>query len=132
MKTEKIIILISTRVPLRRLLKGLAVGYEVVVAEDGVSGLRVYEQHSGEVAAVITDLDAARLGGDLVADWIHRADPELPIIINGEASDATVESLLVDAKVRFVSEAFDRSQLKSFMAESGRRRARPLRGKSRA
>jgi DNA-binding NtrC family response regulator len=119
MKIEKIILLIGTKAPLYQLLKGVAAGYEVVVAEDGVSGLRVYEQYSGEVAAVITDLGAARLGGDLVADWIHRADPELPIIINGEASEASVESLLADAKVRFVNDSFDQHQLRLFMAESG-------------
>jgi DNA-binding NtrC family response regulator len=117
MKLKKAILVIAREGSLRRLLKGTG-GLDVVAVRDGVEGVRAYERQRARLCAVVAELDAPRLGGDLVADWIHRADPELPIIITGEAGEATPDCLSRDPKVRFVGQPLDRPQLISLLAEA--------------
>ena len=76
----------------RRLRSALQSDYDAVEAANGVEGLRVFERFSERIRAVVTRLDLPRLNGDLVADWIHRLRPELPIIVlhNGLAANLAV------------------------------------------
>ena len=82
MSHKQTILLIENKAPLRRsLVSELQAGYDVLVCQDGVDGVKTYERHLEQIAAVVTDLETPRIKGNLIAEWIHHIKPELPIII---------------------------------------------------
>lgn len=82
MSRKQTILLIENQAPLRRsLVSELQAGYDVLVCQDGVDGVKTYERHLEQIAAVVTELETPRIKGNFIAEWIHHIKPELPIII---------------------------------------------------
>jgi PAS domain S-box-containing protein len=55
-------------------------GYRVLVAGDGVEGLRVFEEHADRIALAILDVVMPRMGGRAAAEALARRRPGLPVI----------------------------------------------------
>jgi DNA-binding NtrC family response regulator len=60
-----------------------------------------------------------RLGGDILAEWIHSARPEIPIIlISGREPGAAAQGELLDThKAWFLAKPFDLSDLETLIEE---------------
>src|SRR6266850_2593748 len=55
--------------------------YDVLLAGDGVDAAYLYESNAQRIAAIVTDLEMPRLGGQSLTDWVHHIHPQLPVII---------------------------------------------------
>jgi CheY-like chemotaxis protein len=56
-------------------------GFQVVQAEDGVAALAQFEKHAAALRLVLLDLTMPRLDGARAFEELHRARPELPVIL---------------------------------------------------
>lgn len=59
-------------------LQGL--GYEVLTADDGSSGLHCFKRHRDEIGFVICDIVMPKMGGFELAKRIRRHTPDLPVV----------------------------------------------------
>jgi len=57
-----------------------ALGYQVVVASDGVQGLQCFEQHQEHIIAVVTDVVMPKMGGVQMMQRIRQISPNLPVV----------------------------------------------------
>jgi len=63
-------------------------GYETLSAADGADALRLLEGHSGDIDAVITDIDMPRMNGISLARALAASHPGVPILfISGSSRD---------------------------------------------
>lgn len=69
----------------QRVLEGA--GYRVLLAEDGVEALEVFEAHQGKIDVVLLDAVMPRKGGTEVAAELYRLDPEVVIVLSSGYSD---------------------------------------------
>lgn len=76
------ILLVDDEPVIRSLLKDSleGTGYTVSLAQDGVEGLKKYQESGGAYALVITDLGLPRMGGQDLIREIYRMKPKQPII----------------------------------------------------
>jgi two-component system cell cycle sensor histidine kinase/response regulator CckA len=56
-------------------------GYEVLTAEDGVQGLRIFKRHVSKIAAVVLDVEMPVMGGEETFTHI-RTIAAVPVVIS--------------------------------------------------
>jgi signal transduction histidine kinase len=89
------------RRPMERALTRL--GYDVLVAPDGVVALQVIEQHAGRIDLVLTDLVMPRMGGrELVAQLRERYTDLRVIFMSGYADEPTGSPVVTEGREVFV------------------------------
>lgn len=89
----------------QRLLRGA--GYTVLTARDGADGLRVLEEHLGEVAVVVMDLVMPRMGGREAWERMHEMAPDLPFLfVSGYSMSAVDSDFVQHAGRRFLPKPF--------------------------
>jgi len=76
-----------------RLLERLE--YRVIVAEDGLEAVRLFEKHQQEIGMVILDLVMPRMGGTVVAKKMRALRKDLPILF---VTGYDLNSTLIDAQ----------------------------------
>ena len=74
----------------RRMLERL--GYEVLVAEDGVVAMEQFRAHRARISCVLLDLSMPRMDGAQVLREIRAAAPDLPVVISSGFSEAQLEA----------------------------------------
>ena len=62
-------------------------GFTVITAVDGADAIRLFEQHSAEIGAVILDLTMPVMSGEEAAAELHRVRPDVPIILTSGYSE---------------------------------------------
>src|SRR6266508_2852447 len=83
-----------------RLLEHL--GWTVVTAADGRSGLDVFQVHRDAIDCVLLDLSMPGMHGAEVAHTLRRLNPDLPILVMSGYSEADITATLVDAARMYV------------------------------
>ncbi len=96
-------------------------GYQVILAEDGVSAVESYRAHHAEIALVILDLTMPRLSGRDALQLIRQINPHVRVILtSGYSADYLAEEcrreiqcyvakpFRPDALARTVREVLDR------------------------
>ncbi len=92
--------------------------YRVLIAEDGMQALKMYEQHRGEISVILTDIMMPRMDGHTLIRKLRALDPALPVIatsgfdINPEEKTATG-----DGADRFLAKPYTASSLLRALAE---------------
>jgi CheY-like chemotaxis protein len=61
----------------------LAIGYDVIVANDGEEAVREYLEHGHEIVLVLMDIAMPKLGGIKATTMIRRIDPAAKVILSG-------------------------------------------------
>lgn len=62
-------------------------GYEVVTADDGEEGLRVFQKHRSRISLLLTDIRMPHMNGMDLADRVLQLDSHLPVLfMSGETS----------------------------------------------
>lgn len=122
MPPSKQTVLVVDDEPLIRTQIALALedSLNVLLAVDGIDAARLFEQHAGRIAAVITDLRMPRLNGIALIEWLHHIDPRLPVVLmTGEQhAEQEIATLLRDPQVRLLAKPFDPDTLKALLDET--------------
>jgi two-component system cell cycle sensor histidine kinase/response regulator CckA len=69
-----------------------AQGYDVLSASNGQEALRVVKEHtSSTIRLVVTDVIMPLMGGEVMAEWIKTAYPDIKILFTSGYSDAALD-----------------------------------------
>ncbi|MCK9459778.1 MAG: response regulator [Proteobacteria bacterium] len=108
------ILLVDDEEMIRRSVKRALVrlGYEVVLAGNGLEALELIRSRRRELSLVILDLLMPVMGGEEAFHKIRALDPDLPILIaSGYAEEEKVEALLAAGARGFVEKPFDLARI---------------------
>ena len=93
-------------------------GYEVILAEDGVVGLTLYQQHWKRIDAVILDLIMPRMNGEECFRALKQIDPQVQVLVaSGFVQRIEIDQLLNEGVYGFLQKPFRRVQLSQVLAE---------------
>ena len=110
------VLVVEDDAALRTITKGMlrAMGYTVVIAEDGADAQTVFDKHADEIDVVLLDLVLPRADGVAVFRHIRAAKVTTPIILtSGHASDPAVSELLEAGVVAFLQKPYGLATLSS-------------------
>jgi signal transduction histidine kinase/ActR/RegA family two-component response regulator len=99
--TETILV-IEDEEMLRSLAKGILVskGYKVLIAEDGMQGVEIYQSHQKEIAVVLSDVGLPLLSGQDVFKKIRAINPGAKIILASGYFDPETKSEMFNAGLK--------------------------------
>ena len=88
-------------------------GYDVVCANDGVEGLKLFAQHRHQLAMVLLDLIMPNMSGKDCYQAMQEIDPNIPIILmSGFSQDIRAEELIAGQSGRvFIQKPITTKQL---------------------
>ena len=82
-------------------------GYRVIIAEDGLTGLHLFQQHRDEVALVISDMAMPEMGGEDLFLALQAVHPQIKmILISGFLLEDRGESLLAKGLIACIKKPF--------------------------
>jgi len=108
------ILLVEDENLLRNLIQEVlsASGYEVLEASSGPEALRLFEEHQGPISLLLTDVVMPRMSGQVLAERLRLARPELKVLyMSGYTDDAVVRHGVQAAEVAFIQKPFSPHQL---------------------
>ncbi len=87
-------------------------GYNVLVAADGESALRVVEQETGPIHLLVSDVVMPGMGGRQLVERLQDAHPEMRVLyLSGYADDAVIRHGVLEAEVNFLQKPFSGTAL---------------------
>lgn len=104
----------SVRTFLRRGLRNL--GFDTLLAADGLEGIRAFETHADELDVVIVDFVMPKKNGAQVFERIREVRPDARVILSsGYTRDHAVSGLLAAGLVGFLEKPFGVDQLSAML-----------------
>jgi CheY-like chemotaxis protein len=101
------VLLVDDDETIRTVLGGMlrTLGYQVLVAEDGVIGLHVADENRGEISLLLTDLMMPRMDGFELAARIWEESPETRVLYMSGCCDLDLETNRITSD-NFLSKPF--------------------------
>jgi len=82
-------------------------GYQVLAAQDGEAGLRVYEQYQPEIALVVSDINMPTMNGVDLFYALRKRDPNVKFIaISGYVVPDSVAQMKEDGLLEIIRKPF--------------------------
>jgi PAS domain S-box-containing protein len=82
-------------------------GYTVLMAEDGVQALEVYQAHRGEIPLVVLDVVMPQMGGRECLRRLQEVDPQVKVLIStGYTADNSAQELVAEGALGVVEKPF--------------------------
>lgn len=113
-RPDETILIVDDEAVVRRAVSRLltSLGYDVLLAEDGVEAVTTYEENRGGIAMTVLDMVMPRQTGDVTFRQIRARDPEARILLaSGHAPNESVQSLILEGAVGFVQKPYRIAQL---------------------
>jgi PAS domain S-box-containing protein len=89
-----------------------ALGYRILLAEDGEDALRVVDKHSGDIDLVVTDVAMPRMGGPELADKLTARNPRVKVLfVSGYSEQELHERMILATNRAFLDKPFTASML---------------------
>jgi two-component system cell cycle sensor histidine kinase/response regulator CckA len=89
-----------------------ALGYRILLAEDGEDALNVVQKHNGKIDLVVTDVAMPRMGGLELAQRLTSANPDLRVLfVSGYSEDELPEPVGLAPNHAFLDKPFTASML---------------------
>jgi two-component system, cell cycle sensor histidine kinase and response regulator CckA len=89
-----------------------ALGYRILLAEDGEDALKVVEGHNGKIDLVVTDVAMPRMGGLELAERLTANNPGLRVLfVSGYSEDELPEPVGLAPNHAFLDKPFTASML---------------------
>lgn len=93
-------------------------GYDVLLAVDGVDGLERFKQNSDKIKVVILDMIMPHMGGADTFRAIREIAPDAKVIISsGFIRDESIAALLKEGVVGFLPKPYQRKELAQILSE---------------
>jgi len=103
------VLLIDDEEPVRKVVATMlgAIGYDVVVADGGEEGLRLFAQHREHIALVVLDMTMPDMDGVACFRRLREQDPEVRVLLSsGYARDEVIARFAGDAPEGFLRKPF--------------------------
>ncbi len=92
-------------------------GYRVLLADDGVEAIQLYDRHKGEIALVILDLTMPRLSGHDALQHLLQIDPNVRVLLASGYSPEHLDQTYHEHIAGFISKPFRPDQLAAAVRE---------------
>ncbi|GCE27859.1 hypothetical protein KDA_33430 [Dictyobacter alpinus] len=93
-------------------------GYTVMSAADGVEGLKIFQEHQGEIALVVSDLVTPRMKGKELYDAIHLINEDIKFLfVSGYQANQISQNFVLDKGFAFLQKPFDLDELAAKVRE---------------
>ncbi len=93
-------------------------GYNVLTAEDGVKGVKIFKENLDVIDAVILDLNMPEMSGRQVFKRLKAIKPDVKVIIaTGFAINGEVQEILDMGAAGYIKKPFDINELSHFVYE---------------
>jgi PAS domain S-box-containing protein len=86
-------------------------GYRILLAEDGLEAVQLYERHKNDIALVILDLMMPRLSGHDASQHLLQIDPHVRVLLASGYSAEHLDQGYHEQIVGFISKPFHPDQL---------------------
>ncbi len=109
MSGTETVLVVEDNDELREFMRRLLVdhGYTVLTAVDGEEGRAVFENHSGQISLVVTDVVMPKMNGRELREKILANHPDMKfILISGYPGHAINHRFLLDSRVDFLQKPF--------------------------
>lgn len=94
-----------------------SMGFEVLLAEDGVVGLSMLKEHQDNLTLILLDLTMPRMGGLETFESMRKLHPTIPIILcSGYSQEEAVANFAEHNISGFLAKPFTRDQMKTQIA----------------
>ncbi|MGB5985659.1 MAG: ATP-binding protein [Desulfobacterales bacterium] len=94
-----------------------ALGYEVILAADGVEGLVAYQRHRNRIDAVVLDLIMPRMNGEECFRALKKINPDIKVLVaSGFVREVDIRQLLDEGVRGFMQKPYRRAQLSKQLA----------------
>lgn len=94
-------------------------GYKVLLASDGVEGLRIFQKKWKEINLVLLDLVMPRLGGAACFEHLKEIDPRVRVVLmSGFTRNRRVNDLMARGCLYFLRKPFELCELVETVRES--------------
>ena len=116
------VLLIDDEAALRRLGKRMLsrLGFETMVAENGVEGLARFRENRERIQYVLLDWTMPEMGGAETLRALHRIDPHLPVILaSGHAPDDILREVGVERVSALVRKPYNLEELAQAFRDAG-------------
>ncbi len=110
----KSILIIDDEMIIRDTAEGILsyYGYKVFKAENGIEGVKVYNDHKNEIDLVILDMVMPGLSGEMTLRALVESDPDARVVLaSGFKKDERVERTLKTGALDFLQKPFDTKSL---------------------
>ena len=109
------ILIVDDEAPIRILISNLLSGeYEVLTAADGLEATSIVEGYTGQLAAVITDVQMPRMDGSAFVEWLFAKGIDVPIILmSGNIGEVKISHLLQRPRVKWLPKPFNIEDLEA-------------------
>jgi len=117
---QRLVLVIDDEDLIRSLLERLLefVGFEAVTAPDGLTGLKLFEQHGESICVVFLDLTMPGMDGTKTLSAIRLLNPDVRVVVmTGHGEGAAEDLLRDDPNTRFLAKPFTLSVVASCLAE---------------
>jgi PAS domain S-box-containing protein len=82
-------------------------GYTVLMAEDGIQALEVYQGHRGEIALVVLDVVMPQMGGQECLRRLREMDPQAKVLIStGYTAKSLAQELMAEGALGVMEKPF--------------------------
>jgi len=96
-----------------------ALGYEVVMAKDGIEALQIYGRLRDQIDLVLLDVVMPQLGGRDTLKRLRLMDPDIRVVLSsGFDPDGTREDLLELGATGFIAKPYRQAQLSQVVARA--------------
>jgi DNA-binding NtrC family response regulator len=87
-------------------------GYNVLLAKDGLDGIQLYKEHSNKIDLVLLDMIMPRMNGkDCFYKLKTLNENAKVIIVSGYTDEANIEKLKDDGLIDYIKKPFKKSEL---------------------
>jgi len=87
-------------------------GYEVLLAEDGLQALEIYQQHQHDICLVLMDMTMPKMGGKTCTAELQKINPEVKIILSSGYTEEDISKQFNELNLAgIVQKPFDLDQL---------------------
>lgn len=117
---SELILIVDDELNIRNLGKGILeeMGYRVLLAENGLEAVKLFEKSHHEISLVITDMMMPVMGGSEAMQQFKKINPEIPIIAtSGRSSYICGKDQVPMYADRFIAKPFKSSELVCSVAE---------------
>ena len=114
------ILVVDDQLAVRELMKDIFVadGYNVLQADNGEDGLRLYKENREQIDLVIVDIIMPKMNGAQLYYALHELNPELPILITSGYSDPELKKELIEHGARgYIPKPPDVARLRTQISE---------------
>ena len=94
-------------------------GYDVLLAEDGIEGVRIYEERHGEIDLVLLDLVMPNMGGARCLERMKAVDSKVKVILmSGFTRNCKLNDLMNQGCLAFLRKPFELGELVSLVDQT--------------